>query len=145
MADRSASIVWEGDINDGRGNVNLDSSGAGSFEVTFPRRIGDEAEGITSPEELIAAAHASCFSMALAGQLGRAGFTPERMETNVVVTVEKTDAGLNISRVAITTRGTVPGADEDAFRQAAEGAKEGCPVSKLIKGNTEITLDAALA
>jgi osmotically inducible protein OsmC len=144
MADRKATTSWKGDITGG-GQVSFDSSGAaGPLEVSFPRRKEDAAEGVTSPEELIAAAHTACYSMALAGALGRAGHTPESIETSAVVTFS-TDGGPHISKVALTVRATIPGISEEEFLDAANGAKDGCPVSKLMAGNTELTLDAALA
>jgi lipoyl-dependent peroxiredoxin len=144
MADRKATTRWQGDISGG-GEVSFDSSGAaGPLEVSFPRRKEDDAEGVTSPEELIAAAHSACYSMALSGALGRAGHTPESLETSAVVTFS-TDGGPHISKVALTVRGNVPGISEEDFLEAANGAKEGCPVSKLMAGNTEVTLDASLA
>jgi lipoyl-dependent peroxiredoxin len=144
MVDRTASTVWEGTLFEGAGKTTFDSSGLGTYDVTWPART-EEPGGKTSPEELLAAAHASCFSMALSGALARAETPAEKLETSVTVSVNKTDSGFAITKVAITVRGTVPGADDEAFQQAAQGAKEGCPVSKLFAGNTELTLDASLA
>lgn len=143
MADRTATTTWEGNLTEGSGRTELVSSKLGTFDVSWPNRGSEEAEGATSPEELIAAAHTACFSMALAKQVADAGGTPERFETSAVVTL--TLEPLHISKVALTVRGHVDGIDEAAFRQAAEAAKEGCPVSQLIAGNTELTLDASLA
>lgn len=144
MTDRIASNIWEGDLFSGTGITTLDSSGAvPALEVSWPRRA-EEPGGYTSPEELIAAAHASCFNMALSNVLAQAGTAPDRLETSATVTFS-TDGGPHISRVALRVRGTVPGASEDAFRTAADEAKRGCPVSKLIAGNTTIDLDAGLA
>lgn len=144
MTDRKATTSWKGSLKEGGGEVSFDSSGAiDPARVSFPRRAGDP-EGVTSPEELIAAAHSACYSMALSAALTRAGNPPESLETSAVVTFS-TDGGAHISKVALTVRGTVPGVSEGDFLEAAEGAKDGCAVSKLVAGNTELTLDASLA
>lgn len=141
--DRQATTVWEGDIKTGAGTATLDTSNAaGPLKMSFPTRAG-EPEGNTSPEELIAAAHATCFSMALSAALTRAETPPERLEVTSVVTFS-TDGGPHIASSKLTVVGTVPGVDEDAFVEAAKGAKDGCPVSKALAGNIEITLDAKL-
>ena len=142
--DRQATTIWQGSLTTGSGQTTLDTTKvAGPFEVSWPSRAGDP-EGRTSPEELLAAAHASCYSMALSGALDDLGNTPERLETSAVVTFS-TDGGAHVSGVALTVRGTVPGLDDDGFRRAAEEAKEGCPISKVMAGNVPITLDAQLA
>ena len=143
MADRTATTTWQGTLMEGSGRTELTSSGLGTFDVSFPNRGSEDPEGKTSPEELIAAAHTSCFSMALSKQVADAGGTPTRLETSAVVTL--TLEPLHISKIALTVRGQVEGIDEDAFRSAAEAAKDGCPVSQLVAGNTELTVDAALA
>lgn len=143
-ADRTASTVWEGSLADGKGSTTFESSNIGTFDVSWPSRT-EEPNGRTSPEELVAAAHASCYSMALAGDIGRAGGTPQLLETSATVTFDKTDGGWTVTRVALKVRGTVEGMDASAFAKVAQAAKDGCPVSKLIAGNTELTLDAALA
>ena len=143
MADRTATTTWQGTLMEGSGRTELTSSGLGTFDVSFPNRGSDDPEGKTSPEELIAAAHTSCFSMALSKQVADRGGTPTRLETSAVVTL--TLEPLHISKIALTVRGQVEGIDEDAFRSAAEAAKDGCPVSQLVAGNTELTVDAALA
>ena len=125
---------------EGAGKVTLESSGLGTFDVTWPSRAEDP-NGRTSPEELIAAAHSSCFSMALSNGLAKAGTPPERLDVNADVTFQP---GEGITGVHLTVRGTVPGISADAFVEAAEGAKANCPVSKALAGTT-ITLDAALA
>ena len=140
MADRSATTTWEGTLAEGKGSTHLDSSDVATFEVTWASRT-EAPGGRTSPEELLAAAHASCFSMALSKRVADAGGTPEKLETTVTVTL---DSGA-ITTVALKVRGTVDGLDESAFATAAQAAKDGCPVSKLFGGNAEITLDAALA
>ena len=145
MPTRSARTRWSGGLQDGSGTVELTSSGVGSYPVSFPRRAADEAEGVTSPEELIAAAHSACFSMALSGQVGKAGGTVESLDVSADVTLGPDPAGgFRITGVALKVRGAVSGIDEQAFLAAAEGAKAGCPVSKALTGTT-ITLDAALA
>lgn len=141
--DRAATTIWNGDLQSGSGRTSLDTSkAAGPLEVSFPRRAGD-ADGQTSPEELIAAAHATCFSMALSNVLSEEGHPPERLQTSAVVSFS-TDGGPHISNVALTVQAAVPGYDESAFAKAAEAAKQGCPVSKLMSGNVPIELDAQL-
>ena len=145
MASRTARTAWNGSLMEGSGQVELTSSKTGTFDVSFPRRTADEAEGITSPEELIAAAHSSCYSMQLSGVIGKAGGTTYALDVTAVVDVEPDPAGgLRIPRIALTVRGEVEGLDEAGFLEAAEKAKVTCPVSKALTG-TEITLDAALA
>ena len=144
MPTRSARTVWTGGLQDGSGQTELVSSGLGTYEVSFPRRSAEAAEGYTSPEELIAAAHASCYAMALSGGLGRAGATSIGLTVEADVTLGPDPAGgFRISGVHLRVRGRVEGLDEVAFVAAAEAAKAGCPVSKALTG-TEITLDAAL-
>ena len=129
MADRTASVTWTGSLTDGAGRIDSVGSGAfGPLEVTWASRTED-SDGLTSPEELIAAAHASCYSMALSGALAKAGSPPEKLETSATVTFVP---GTGITKSAIRVRGTVPGIDEAAFLEAAEGAVEGCPVSKAL-------------
>ena len=143
MATRTARTAWNGTLLEGSGQVELTSSGIGTFDVSFPRRTADSAEG-TSPEELIAAAHSSCYSMALAGEIANGGGTPVAHQVTADVTLRPDPAGgLRISAIHLTVRAEVTGMDADAFQAAAEAAKKGCPVSKALTG-TEITLDAAL-
>jgi lipoyl-dependent peroxiredoxin len=137
---RTANAHWEGPLMGGSGTVSLDSSGLGTFEVNWPSRA-ERPEGRTSPEELIAAAHASCYSMALSHGLAGAGTPPEALDTKADVTFQP---GEGITGIHLTVRGTVPGIDADAFVAAAEDAKANCPVSKALAGTT-ITLDAELA
>jgi lipoyl-dependent peroxiredoxin len=142
MAERSAEVTWNGDLLSGSGTI--ERVGSGSFaplEVTWAARTEDESGGKTSPEELIAAAHASCFSMAFASALAKAGTPPERLETSARVTFVP---GEGITTIALETRGKVPGLDEDGFRAAAEEAKNGCPVSKALAAVPEITVQATL-
>ena len=140
MPTRTARTAWNGGLQDGSGQVELSSSKVGTFDVSFPKRTADEAGGVTSPEELIAAAHSSCFSMALSSEVAKAGGTPVAFEVTADVTL---DAG-SISTIKLTVRGEVEGLDEAGFRQAAEAAKAGCPVSKALAGVPDIQLDAAL-
>lgn len=142
MVDRKATSVWKGDLQSGSGEATLDTSGlGGTLPVSWPARTEDPIGEKTSPEELIAAAHSSCFNMALSAALGRAGHTPEEVRTSAVVTFS-TEGGAHISGVALTTRARVPGVSEDEFAEIANGAKEGCPVSKALA--VDITLDATL-
>lgn len=141
-ADRTAHVIWSGSLMDGSGTIESVGSGAfGPLDVTWASRT-EASDGRTSPDELIAAAHASCFSMALSHGLAQAGSPPERLETQATVTFVP---GTGITKSALTVRATVPGMDEAAFLEQAEAAKEGCPVSKALAGVSEITLDASLA
>jgi osmotically inducible protein OsmC len=143
--ERRAHATWEGDLRSGSGRFDLESSGAvRGQEVTFASRFEDEAGGKTSPEELIAAAEATCFSMALANGLAQQGHAPTRLETDAVCTLDQRDAGFRITSLRLTVRGEVEGVDEDGFRTAAEEAKAGCPVSNAL-GGVDISVEAALA
>ena len=143
--ERRAHATWEGDLRDGSGQFDLTSSGSISGQpVTFASRFEPEAGGKTSPDELIAAAHATCVSMALANGLAQDGHPPTRLEADAVATLDQTDGGFRITKMHLTVRGEVTGIDEAAFQQAAETAKEGCPVSNAL-GGVEISLDASLA
>jgi osmotically inducible protein OsmC len=145
MPTRTARTAWTGTLQEGKGQVDLVSSGAGSYEVSFPKRAADEAGGTTSPEELIAAAHSSCFAMQLSAVIAEAGGTPVSLDVSADVTLRPDPAGgFRISGIALTVRGQVDGLDADGFAEAANAAKLTCPVSKALTG-TEITLDAALA
>jgi osmotically inducible protein OsmC len=137
---RTATTTWQGSLMEGSGQVTLGSSGLGTYDVSWPSRA-EEANGKTSPEELIAAAHSSCFSMALSHALAGGGNPPERLETSAAVTFQP---GEGITGIVLTVRGTVPGLTAEQFQEAAEGAKAGCPVSKALAGTT-ITLEASLA
>ena len=144
MPTRTARTAWNGTLQDGGGQVELSSSKVGTYDVSFPRRAAEEAGGTTSPEELIAAAHSSCYAMQLSADVAEAGGTPVALEVTADVTLAPDPAGgFRISGIALRVRGEVEGLDEDGFRQAAEKAKAGCPVSKALTG-TDITLDAAL-
>jgi lipoyl-dependent peroxiredoxin len=144
MVEHTASATWDGDLMGGFGTVSLGSGAVSGVALSWRARAEDASAG-TSPEELIAAALASCFSMALAGGLARSGNSPTRIETDATAAFEKTDAGFRMTRIGLRVSGDVPGIDEAAFREAAEGAKVNCPVSKALDGNVEITLEAALA
>jgi osmotically inducible protein OsmC len=141
MADRTARVSWEGSLLEGSGTIEQVGSGAfGPLPVSWAARSEAASGGKTSPEELIAAAHAACFSMALSSGLAQAGTPPERLETSATVTFVP---GTGITRIALTVDGRVPGLDDEGFRQAAETAKENCPVSKALAGVGEITLDVS--
>ena len=137
---RNASAVWQGGLKDGKGTISTDSGVLANTQFSFSTRFEDGAG--TNPEELIAAAHAGCFSMALSGQLGAAGLTAESINTTASVSLEKTDAGFAITKVHLEVRAKVPGADQAAFEKATSNAKSGCPVSKVL--NAEITMNATL-
>ena len=140
MPVRKADAVWEGDIRGGNGKVSL---GSGAFEGRYSFGSRFEEGAGTNPEELIGAAHAGCFSMALSGGLGRGGHTPKRIATTAKVHIEKVGEGFAITRIELDTQAEVPGIDDATFQEFARKAKEGCPVSKALAG-TEITLNAKL-
>jgi osmotically inducible protein OsmC len=142
-AERTATTVWEGDLAHGNGILALTSGATGDLPVTWASRT-ERSDGKTSPEELIAAAHASCFSMALSHGLAESGHPPDRLEVSATVTLSLDD-GPKVSSSHITVRGTVPGLDADGFAEAAQGAADNCPISGALKGNLEITVDASLA
>jgi osmotically inducible protein OsmC len=140
--DRTANVVWQGDLMNGSGTIAEAPSGAfGPLDVSWASRA-EEPNGKTSPEELIAAAWASCFAMALSNGLAKAGNPPEKLETSATVTFQP---GEGIIRGALTVRGTVPSLDEAGFVEAAEDAKQNCPVSQALSGIPDVTLDAALS
>ena len=144
-AQRTAEAVWEGSLAQGTGAVTLTSSGAaGPLPVTWASRTA-RSEGKTSPEELVAAAHASCYCMALSHILGEAGTPPESLEANATVTFAQVEGGFKVASSALKVKGTVPGIDAAAFRDAANKAKDGCPISGALKGNVELSVDASLA
>ena len=137
---RSASAVWKGGLKDGKGTISTASGVLADTQYSFSTRF-EEGKG-TNPEELIAAAHAGCFSMALSAQLGNAGKTAESIQTEATVTMDKTDAGFTITAVHLKVRAKVPGASPPDFQQAAEAAKQGCPVSRVL--NATITMETKL-
>jgi osmotically inducible protein OsmC len=140
MPVRHAEAVWEGTLREGRGTMKL---GSGAFQgaYSFGSRFEDAAG--TNPEELLGAAHAGCFSMAFSGDLGRAGYTPQRIHTTASVHIDRVDGGFKVTRVELESQAVVPGIDETEFLKIAEGAKQSCPVSQLFKG-AEIVLNARL-
>lgn len=142
---RHAEVVWNGDLTSGSGMITYVSSGAVTrLPVTWASRT-EHHDGRTSPEELLAAAHAACFSMALSAGLARAGTPATRLDVKAVVTFDKTDAGWKVTSSALQVRGVVPGATADAFKAAAEAAKDGCPISGALKGNVALSVEATLA
>ncbi len=144
MPTRTARTAWNGTLTEGSGQVELSSSKVGTYEVSFPKRAADDAGGTTSPEEFIAAAHSSCFAMALSAEIGNAGGTPQALEVQADVSLGPDPAGgFRITSSKLTVRGEVDGLDAAGFVAAAEKAKAGCPVSKALAG-VDITMDAAL-
>src|SRR5437764_3867743 len=138
MPTRTAKTAWSGTLQKGAGTVEMTSSGVGTYEVSFPKRAADEAGGTTSPEELIAAAHSSCFAMAFSNEIAQAGGSNAQLSIRADVTLSPDPAGgFRIRSSKLTVRGSVDGLDEGGFTKAAEAAKAGCPVSKLIAGNTD--------
>jgi lipoyl-dependent peroxiredoxin len=142
MPMRSANAVWNGSLTEGNGTMRM-ASGAYEGPYTFESRF-EEGEG-TNPEELIAAAHAGCFSMALSGELNKAGHTPDSVETEAIVHLEKVEGGFAIKRIDLRTRVNAPGVSESELQEAAEAAKKGCPVSQAVAAVETIELDAQLA
>jgi osmotically inducible protein OsmC len=138
---RKASAVWQGSLKEGNGKISTESGVLRDTAYSFHTRFED-GKG-TNPEELIAAAHAGCFTMALSGQLTNAKLTPASLETTAEVTMDKTDEGPTVTKIHLTTRAKVPGASKEVFETAANNAKTGCPISRLLKA-AEITLDAQL-
>jgi osmotically inducible protein OsmC len=139
--DRNASAIWHGDLKTGTGTITTQSHTLDNTQYSFKSRF-EEGTG-TNPEELIAAAHAGCFTMALSAQLSSAEFPPTTLETTAVVTLETTEDGPTVTKIHLTTKASVPGIDDDKFAELAKKAKEGCPISRLLKA-AEITLDATL-
>jgi len=137
---RTASAVWSGSLKEGTGSISSQSGILSETNYSFAKRFGDEPG--TNPEELVAAAHAACFSMAFSGKLGAAGFTPDEIRTTATLTMGPTDAGQTITGIHLDVTARVPGADDAAFQAAAADAKATCPISRLL--NTEITLTATL-
>jgi lipoyl-dependent peroxiredoxin len=137
---RKASAVWQGSLKEGKGNISTESGTLSNAQYSFSTRF-ENGTG-TNPEELIAAAHAGCFTMALSGQLGQANITAESLETTASVTMEKLEAGMTITKVHLDVTAYIPGADQAAFDKAAANAKAGCPISRLLKA--EITMTAKL-
>ena len=144
MPTRTARTAWNGTLEQGSGQVELSSSKVGTYDVSFPKRAAEDAGGTTSPEELIAAAHSSCYAMQLSALLAEAGGTPESLEVTADVSLGPDPAGgFRLTGIKITVRGEVGGLDADGFAKAAQAAKETCPVSKALTG-VDISLDASL-
>jgi osmotically inducible protein OsmC len=142
---RRAQVTWSGDLPSGKGNVTASTSGVfKQLEVSWPRRSEPDANGVTSPEELLAAAHASCYAMALSGGLGRAGAKPESLDVSATVTFDRVGEGFKVVSSALEVRGRVPGIDPAKFQEAAEAAKNNCPISGALKGNVELSVKATL-
>ncbi|MBM7417098.1 MULTISPECIES: OsmC family protein [Nocardiaceae] len=143
MPTRTARTAWNGSLEEGSGQVELSSSKVGTYDVSFPKRAAEDAGGTTSPEELIAAAHSSCYAMQLSAVIAEAGGTPQSLDVTAEVSLGPDEVGFKLTGITITVRGEVDGLDADGFAKAAQNAKETCPVSKALTG-VEITLDAAL-
>ena len=144
MPTRTARTAWNGTLEQGSGQVELTSSKLDTFEVSFPKRAAEEANGYTSPEELIAAAHSACYAMQLSALIAQAGGTPEALDVQADVSLGPDPAGgFKLTGIKLTVRGKVEGLSDDQFAQVAADAKAGCPVSKALTG-VDITLDAAL-
>lgn len=143
MPTRTSRTAWNGSLEDGSGQVELTSSGAATFEVSFPKRAAENADGTTSPEELIAAAHSSCYAMQLSALIAEAGGKPQSLEVRADVTLGPDNPGFKLTGITLTVRGEVDGLDAEGFAKAAQAAKETCPISKALTG-VEISLDAAL-
>jgi lipoyl-dependent peroxiredoxin len=144
MPTRTARTAWTGNLQQGSGQVELTSSQLATYDVSFPKRAADSADGTTSPEELIAAAHSACYAMSLSGGIANAGGTPVALDVQADVTLGPDPAGgFRLTGIKLTVRGEVEGLDAAGFEKAARAAKAGCPVSKALTG-VEITLDAAL-
>jgi osmotically inducible protein OsmC len=142
---RQATVAWNGDLASGKGNVNAASSGAfKQLEVSWPRRSEPDANGITSPEELLAASHASCYAMALSAGLGGKGTPPQSLDVSARVTFDRVGDGFKVVSSALEVRGRVPNLDDAGFQSAAEAAKDGCPISQALKGNVELSVKATL-
>jgi len=139
--DRSASAVWNGSLKEGKGTISTQSGTLKNTQYSFKARFADGVG--TNPEELIAAAHAGCFTMALSAQFTQAGFTADSIETNAVLTLDQTGAAPTITKIHLTTKAKVPGIDKAKFDELAHNAEVGCPVSRVLKA-AEITLDATL-
>ena len=143
LAERRADVTWQGDLIKGQGILNLGSGALSQASVTFASRT-ERSDGKTSPEELIAGAHAACFAMALSNTLARAGTPPQQLHVNAVCALDRTESGLKISSMTLDVSGTVPGLDQAGFEAAARQAEQGCPVSNALRNNVAITVNAHL-
>jgi lipoyl-dependent peroxiredoxin len=144
MPTRTARTAWNGTLEEGTGQVELTSSGIGTYEMSFPRRAAETADGTTSPEELIAAAHSACFAMQLSAVIAGMGGTPQELNVTADVSLGPNGDGFALTGIKLSVRGQVDDFTDDQFAEAAQAAKTGCPVSKALTGVDEITLDAAL-
>lgn len=144
MTTRRATATWSGDLLSGRGSVTAATTGIFRDQPTTWAARTAEPEGTTSPEELLAAAHASCFSMACSNILAKAGTPPTRLDVEVAISAEKLEAGFTVTNADITVRGVVPGATPESFAAAANEAKDGCPISRALKGNVALSVEARL-
>ena len=141
MPTRTATTAWTGTLQEGSGTVELRSSGLGSYDVSFPKRAADDADGTTSPEELIAAAHSACYAMSLSNEVAKLGGTPRTLDVRADVSLgPDPNGGFKLTGITLTVSGDVEGLDDQGFRSAAEAAKVGCPVSKALTG-VDIGLD----
>lgn len=143
MADRTATVTWHGTLPDGEGTINSGSGALSGLPVTWASRV-EAPEGKTSPEELLAASEAECYTMVLTNMLSTQGTVPDEIRTTVTCTVERQEGGLKITAMRLQVGGTVPGLDGDAFEKAAQEANEKCPVSNALRGNVDITVEAQL-
>ena len=145
MPTRTARTAWNGTLEQGSGQVELTSSGVGTYDVSFPKRAADDAGGVTSPEELIAAAHTACYAMSLSAEIARLGGTPQALDVQADVTLgpDSAEGGFKLTGIKLTVRAEVDDLDEAGFLDAAQKAKAGCPISKAL-ATVDITLDAAL-
>jgi osmotically inducible protein OsmC len=143
MATHTARATWEGDLAGGSGQAELDSGAASAIDMTWKGRV-EGVSGMSSPEELLAAAHASCFSMALSHELGQGGNAPERISVSAAVSIEPVEGGFAVKRSELTVRGSVPGIDAETFTKAAVAAAKGCPISGALSDDVDISVDATL-
>lgn len=144
LQERNAQVVWEGSLRDGSGMLKVDSGAVPEQRVTFSART-EQPEGMTSPEELLAGAHAICYAMVLSNMLSQDGKVPKRLEVSAVCTLDRVDGALKITHMALSVLGDVPDIDEAAFREVAQEGEKKCPVSNAIRGNVEVSVDARLA
>lgn len=144
IAERTASITWQGDVREGKGTISMESSGAcGDLDISLPTRT-EAPDGHTSPEELLAASHAGCYAMALSLALTEAGTPPERLDATAVATLDRDGDGFAITTVELSVTGKVPDLDASDFEDAAKQAEQNCPISKMMSGNVKINLEATL-
>jgi osmotically inducible protein OsmC len=143
-AERQARVVWEGSLTEGRGELEFASSGIGKYPVSWPARV-EQPDGLTGPEELLAASHAACYAMAFSATLGRGGHQPQRLDVTATVTLDpKAGGGVEVTSSALQVSGVVPGLDQDAFQSTAEQAEQACPISNALRNNVRITVQATL-